>query len=131
MAAISPALSGKVGLVTGGASGIGSAIVRGFARQKSTVGFFDSKQEAGMSLSRELSGQGLAAYFQHVDLTDIPALRAGVADACKAHGPIAILINNAAHDERHPTEEGTPEYGEDRIAVNLSHQFYAAQASLP
>lgn len=131
MAAIYPDLAGKVVLVTGGASGIGAAIVRVFARQKSTVVFFDINEEAGMGLSRELSGQGLAAYFQRVDLTDIPALRAGVADACKAHGPTAILINNAAHDERHPTEEVTPEYWDDRIAVNLKHQFFAAQAVLP
>jgi D-xylose 1-dehydrogenase len=131
MAAIYPDLAGKVILVTGGASGIGAAIVRVFARQKSTVVFFDINEEAGMGLSRELSGQGLAAYFQRVDLTDIPALRAGVADACKAHGPTAILINNAAHDERHPTEEVTPEYWDDRIAVNLKHQFFAAQAVLP
>ena len=130
MAAIYPDLAGKVVLVTGGASGIGAAIVRAFARQKSTVVLFDINEEAGMGLSRELSGEGLAAYFQRVDLTDIPALRAGVADACKAHGPTAILINNAAHDERHPTEEVTPEYWDDRIAVNLKHQFFAAQAVL-
>jgi D-xylose 1-dehydrogenase len=131
MAAIYPDLADKVVLVTGGASGIGAAIVRVFARQKSTVVFFDINEEAGMGLSRELSGQGLAAHFQRVDLTDIPALRAGVADAGKAHGPTAILINNAAHDERHPTEEVTPEYWDDRIAVNLKHQFFAAQAVLP
>lgn len=130
MAAIYPDLAGKVVLVTGGASGIGAAIVRVFARQKSTVVLFDINEEAGMGLSRELSGEGLAAYFQRVDLTDIPALRAGVADACTAHGPTAILINNAAHDERHPTEEVTPEYWDDRIAVNLKHQFFAAQAVL-
>jgi NAD(P)-dependent dehydrogenase (short-subunit alcohol dehydrogenase family) len=130
MAAIYPDLAGKVVLVTGGASGIGAAIVRAFARQKSTVVLFDINEEAGMGLSQDLSGQGLAAYFQRVDLTDIPALRAGVADACKAHGPTAILINNAAHDERHPTEEVTPEYWDDRIAVNLKHQFFAAQAVL-
>jgi D-xylose 1-dehydrogenase len=131
MAAIYPDLAGKVVLVTGGASGIGAAIVRHFARQKSTVVFFDIKDEAGIGLARELSGSGLAAHFQHVDLTDIAALRAGVAEACKGHGPIAILINNAAHDERHPTEEVTPEYWDDRIAVNLKHQFFAAQAVLP
>ena len=131
MAASYPDLAGKVVLVTGGASGIGAAIVRAFVRQKSTVVLFDINEEAGIGLSRELSGRGLAAYFQRVDLTDIPALRAGVADACKAHGPTAILINNAAHDERHPTEDVTPEYWDDRIAVNLKHQFFAAQAVLP
>jgi D-xylose 1-dehydrogenase len=131
MAAIYPDLAGKVVLVTGGASGIGEAIVRGFARQKSTVVFFDIAEEAGISLARELSGQGLAAHFAPVDVTDIAALRAGIAEACKVHGPVAILINNAAHDERHVAEEVTPEYWDDRIAVNLKHQFFAAQAVLP
>ena len=131
MAAIYPDLAGKVVLVTGGATGIGAAIVRGFARQKSTVVFFDINAAAGLALARELSGQGLSAHFWHVDLTDIAALRAGVAEASNAHGSIAILDNNAAHDERHNTEEVTPEYWDDRIAVNLKHQFFAAQAVLP
>jgi NAD(P)-dependent dehydrogenase (short-subunit alcohol dehydrogenase family) len=105
--------------------------VRGFARQKSTVVFFDIADKAGMSLARELSGQGLAAHFAHVDVTDIPALRAGIAEGCNVHGPIAILINNAAHDERHAAKQVTPEHWDDRIAVNLKHQFFAAQAVLP
>jgi len=131
MTAIYSDLAGKVVLVTGGASGIGEAIVRRFAHQKSIVLFFDIKVEEGTRLAGELSGQGLSAHFLNVDLTDIAALRAGVADARKAHGPINVLINNAAHDERHPTEEMTPEYWDDRIAVNLKHQFFAAQAVLP
>ncbi|MGH6739049.1 MAG: SDR family NAD(P)-dependent oxidoreductase [Bradyrhizobium sp.] len=131
MAAIYSDLAGKVVLVTGGASGIGEAIVRRFAQQKSIVVFFDIKGEEGTRLARELSGQGLSAHFLNVDLTDITALRAGVADARKAHGPVNVLVNNAAHDERHPTEEMTPEYWDDRVAVNLKHQFFAAQAVLP
>jgi len=131
MAATYSDLAGKVVLVTGGASGIGEAIVRHFAQQKSIVVFFDIKVEEGTRLARELSGQGLGAHFQNVDLTDIAALRAGVADARKACGPINVLVNNAAHDERHPAEEMTPEYWDDRIAVNLKHQFFAAQAVLP
>jgi NAD(P)-dependent dehydrogenase (short-subunit alcohol dehydrogenase family) len=131
MVAIYPDLAGKVVLVTGGASGIGEAIVRGFARQKSTVVFFDIAERAGISLARALSDEGLACHFAHVDLTDISALRAGVVQARNLHGPVAILINNAAHDERHATEEVSPEYWDDRIAVNLKHQFFAAQAVLP
>ena len=131
MAAIYSDLAGKIVLVTGGASGIGEAIVRRFAQQNSIVVFFDIKIEEGTRLARELSGQGLSAHFLNVDLTDIAALRAGVADARKAHGPINVLVNNAAHDERHPTEQMTPEYWDDRIAVNLKHQFFAAQAVLP
>jgi NAD(P)-dependent dehydrogenase (short-subunit alcohol dehydrogenase family) len=131
MAAIYSDLAGKVVLVTGGASGIGEAIVRRFAEQKSIVVFFDIKAEEGARLARELSSRSFGAHFMNVDLTDIAALRAGVADARKVHGPVNILVNNAAHDERHPTEEMTPEYWDDRIAVNLKHQFFAAQAVLP
>ena len=131
MGAIYSDLAEKVVLVTGGASGIGEAIVRRFAQQKSTVVFFDIKVEEGHRLARELSAEGLSAHFLSVDVTDIPALRAGIADARKAHGPINVLINNAAHDERHSTEEMTPEYWDDRVAVNLKHCFFAAQAVLP
>lgn len=130
MAATYSDLAGKVVLVTGGASGIGEAIVRRFAQQKSIVVFFDIKVEEGARLARELADLGLSAHFLKVDLTDIAALRAGVSDARKAHGPVNVLVNNAAHDERHPTEEMTPEYWDDRIAVNLKHQFFAAQAVL-
>ena len=48
-----------------------------------------------------------------------------------AFGPIRVLINNAAHDERHATPDVTPELFDERIAVNLRHQFFAAQAVLP
>jgi D-xylose 1-dehydrogenase len=131
MPAIYSDLAGKVVLITGGASGIGEAIVRRFAQQKSVVVFFDIKVEEGTRLARELSDQDLSAHFLNVDLTDIAALRGGVAEARKAHGPVNVLVNNAAHDERHPTEEMTPEYWDDRIVVNLKHQFFAAQAVLP
>ena len=131
MAAIYTDLAGKVVLVTGGASGIGEAIVRRFATQNSIVVFFDIKVEDGARLARELTSDGLHAHFMKVDLTDITGLRASIADARKAHGPINVLVNNAAHDERHRTEDMTPEYWDDRIAINLKHCFFAAQAVLP
>lgn len=131
MTAVYPDLAGKVVLVTGGASGIGAAISRRFAEQGSIVILFDIQGAAGETLAAELSAAGLSAHFHEVDLTNIPALQAGVQRARQAHGPIQILINNAAHDERHPTETVTPEYWDDRIAVNLKHQFFAAQAVLP
>ena len=59
------------------------------------------------------------------------ALRRGVATGRDACGPITVLVNNAAHDERHRTEDVTPEYWDNRVAVNLRHQFFAAQAVLP
>ena len=128
MAASYPDLAGKVVLVTGGASGIGEAIVRRFAGQGARVGFLDIKDEDGRALAAEL---GTDVRFVHADLTDIAALRAAVAEVRAAFGPVAVLVNNAAHDERHRTEDVTPEYWDGRVAVNLRHQFFAAQAVLP
>ncbi len=131
MAATYSDLEGKVVLVTGGGSGIGEAIVRRFAEQKSKVAFIDIARDASEKLVRELTGHGLDVRFEHADLTDITALRNAVGRIRDRLGPIQILVNNAAHDERHPTPEVTPEYWDDRIAVNLKHQFFAAQAVLP
>jgi NAD(P)-dependent dehydrogenase (short-subunit alcohol dehydrogenase family) len=131
MTAIYPDLAGKVVLITGGASGIGEAIVRAFAGQKSIVAFFDIKKSEGMALANELTRQGQSAHFRALDLTDTEALRTGIAEVKQTLGSISILINNAANDERHPTESVTPEFWDDRIAVNLKHQFFAAQAVLP
>ena len=128
MAATYPDLAGKTVLITGGASGIGEAIVRRFAAQGSRVGFLDINDAAGEALATELGGD---VRYVRADLTDIPALRAGVAAVRDAFGPITILVNNAAHDERHRTEDVTPEYWDNRVAVNLRHQFFTAQAVLP
>jgi NAD(P)-dependent dehydrogenase (short-subunit alcohol dehydrogenase family) len=131
MAAIYPDLEGKSVLITGGASGIGASIVRGFARQKAKVGFLDIAREPATRLVEELTATGATVYFEHCDLTDIPALRSAIARIRANIGPVSVLVNNAAHDERHATETVTPEYWDDRIAVNLKHQFFAAQAVLP
>jgi NAD(P)-dependent dehydrogenase (short-subunit alcohol dehydrogenase family) len=131
MAATYSDLAGRTVLVTGGGSGIGEAIVRRFAQQKSRVAFIDIARAASEKLATELAGQGFDVRFEHADLTDIAALRAAVVRIREANGPIQVLVNNAAHDERHPTPEVTPEYWDDRIAVNLKHQFFAAQAVLP
>ena len=131
MAATYPDLAGKVVVVTGGASGIGEAIVRRFAAQRSRVGFLDIKDTEGAALAAELCEAGGDVRYVHADLTNIPELRAGIAELRNALGPVAILVNNAAHDERHRTEDVTPEYWDNRVAVNLRHQFFAAQAVLP
>jgi D-xylose 1-dehydrogenase len=122
-------LAGKVVLVTGGGSGIGEAIVRRFAQQNSKVAFIDIKES--QALADELGGKGGTVRFEKADLTDIGALRAAIERIREAFGPVQILVNNAAHDERHPTPDVTPEYWDDRIAVNVKHQFFAAQAVLP
>jgi D-xylose 1-dehydrogenase len=129
--AIYPDIEGKSVVVTGGGSGIGEAIVRAFARQKAKIGFIDIADNASRKLARELGDGGATVHFENRDLADIAALREGIDAIREAHGPITILVNNAAHDERHKTEEVTPEYWDNRMAVNLKHQFFAAQAVLP
>lgn len=131
MAAIYPDLEGKVVLVTGGGSGIGEAIVKAFAAQKCKVAFIDIARAASEKLVDAMSAGGQPVHFEHTDLRDIAALRASIARIRERLGPVDVLINNAAHDERHPTPDVTPEFWDDRIAVNLRHQFFAAQAVLP
>jgi NAD(P)-dependent dehydrogenase (short-subunit alcohol dehydrogenase family) len=129
--AIYPDLEGRQVLVTGGGSGIGAAIVRAFARQRAHVGFIDVKRAESEALVAELRAGGATASFAEADITDIAALRAAIAALRAELGTFAVLVNNAAHDERHRTEDVTPEYWDQRIAVNLKHQFFAAQAVLP
>jgi len=131
MAAIYPDLADKVVLVTGGAAGIGEFIVRAFAAQKAVVAFVDIQKERGESLAAELTAQSQRVHFAPVDVTDTAALQKAIGDLAAKLGPIGVLINNAAHDERHATDTVTSEYWDDRIAVNLKHQFFAAQAVLP
>jgi NAD(P)-dependent dehydrogenase (short-subunit alcohol dehydrogenase family) len=126
-----PDLSGKTVLVTGGATGIGEALVRAFAAQGAKVGFLDLDGGAGIRLADELRQTGAQIAFHRLDLRDVQALRDGIAQVRAALGPIGVLVNNAANDERHATEDVTPEYFDDRIAVNLKHQFFASQAVLP
>jgi D-xylose 1-dehydrogenase len=129
--AIYPDLADKTVIITGGGSGIGEAIVRRFAAQGSKTAFIDIKETESRALAQELHEQGHRVHFEPADLTDIAALRAAVGRIRGAFGPVQILINNAAHDQRHATLEVTPEFWDERIAVNLKHQFFAAQAVLP
>jgi len=131
MAAIYTDLEGKVVLVTGGGSGIGEAITREFAKQKAKVAFIDIAVEASKALVSALAAEGQHVHFEQCDITDISALKRAIAAIKTKLGPIQVLINNAAHDERHATESVTEAMWDSRIAVNLKHQFFAAQAVLP
>jgi len=127
-----PSLAGKVVLITGGATGIGAAFVEHFFDQGAKVAFFDIDTDAGEALADQL-GADLAdgqfrPMFLRVDLTNIDALRKGIADVRTTLGPIGVLVNNAANDKRHKIEDVTPESYDAGIAVNIRHQFFAAQA---
>jgi D-xylose 1-dehydrogenase len=123
--AVYPSLAGKTVVITGGGSGIGEEIVAGFARQKSRVFFLDVATAESQALVAKL---GNGTRFLQCDVTDTTALRKALADIEAAAGPVAVLVNNAANDDRHNFEDVTPEYWQQRIDVNLKHLFFAAQA---
>ena len=124
--AIYPSLKGKRVLVTGGGSGIGAGIVQAFASQGCDVAFIDING----SESEELAASS-GAKFLRVDLTDVPATRAAIEQLTKDGGSIDVLVNNAANDDRHEIEDVTEDYWNDRLNVNLKHQFFCAQAVAP
>ena len=130
--AIYPSLRDRVVFLTGGASGIGAAEVAAFAAQGARVAFVDIADDAAAEVVAKARAAGHPEpFFQHCDLTDIAALRASVARAGERLGPITVLVNNAANDQRHRWEDVTPEYWDERLAVNLRHQFFAIQAVAP
>ncbi|SPH24724.1 Sulfoquinovose 1-dehydrogenase [Defluviimonas aquaemixtae] len=126
--AIYPSLEGRSVLVTGGASGIGAEIVKAFAAQGARVGFLDFNQDASAALVDELQGD---AQFEICDLRDIDAMRAAIASLRGRIGPVQVLVNNAARDDRHDWREVTPEYWDERYATNLRHMFFAIQSVAP
>jgi NAD(P)-dependent dehydrogenase (short-subunit alcohol dehydrogenase family) len=116
-------------LITGGASGIGAALAEGFLRQRARVAFVDVAREAGEGLAARLeAATGTRPLFIAADLRDIGAIRAAVDRACRAHGPVAVLVNNAALDDRHEIESVTEQFWDDNQAVNLRPHFFTAQA---
>jgi len=125
--AVYPSLSGKTVVITGGGSGIGEVIVEGFARQKSRVFFLDVATQESQALAARLGG----VHYVHCDVTDIAALQKAIAGIEAQAGPVSVLVNNAANDDRHRFEEVTAAYWDQRIAVNLRHLFFATQAATP
>jgi NAD(P)-dependent dehydrogenase (short-subunit alcohol dehydrogenase family) len=127
-----PSLRDRVVFVTGGGSGIGAEEVRQFARQGAKVAFVDIADDPSRALVETLRSEGHhTPLYQHCDLKDIPALQAAIARAAATLGPVSVLVNNAANDQRHAWEEVTVEYWDERQATNLRHQFFAIQAIAP
>ncbi|HKF73560.1 MAG TPA: SDR family oxidoreductase [Stellaceae bacterium] len=124
-----PSLRERRVLVTGGASGIGASIVEHFAAQGARVGFIDLDAEAAERLTASLGERRGHAVFARADLCDIAALRRAVDDLrTRLGGAFNVLVNNAARDDRHKIDAVTPDYWDERMATNLRHQFFAAQA---
>ena len=122
-----PSLIDKVVFITGGGSGIGAAMVEAFVAQKANVAFVDIQAEPSKALAARLGASGPAPLFEHCDITDVAALEAAMEEVRQRLGPIAVLINNAANDEREDVDEVSEEDWDRAIALNLKHQFFAAQ----
>ena len=126
-----PSLAGRTVIVTGGASGIGAAFVRGFAANAARVAFLDIQEEAAIALAEEIDQQTEKPLFVPCDLTDIDALHAALAKIRAALGPAAVLVNSAANDQRFDFTAITPAEFDQVMSVNLRHVFFAAQAIVP
>jgi NAD(P)-dependent dehydrogenase (short-subunit alcohol dehydrogenase family) len=123
-----PSLEGRSVFVSGGASGIGAGFVEHFALQGARVGFVDIDTEAALALQARLERGGARdVHFEACDVTDTPRLRQAMGMLRQRIGPIQVLVNNAANDQRHLIEETTPESWDSGVAINLKHYFFAAQ----
>jgi len=127
-----PSLRDRVVVVSGGASGIGEAIVEAFAMQHAQVAFLDIQDAAGDLLVHKIDSAGFTPpVYRHCDLRDIAAINASVEGILNRFNTVDVLVNNAGNDSRHSIEEVTSDYWDQAMAVNLKHQFFMAQAVIP
>jgi len=127
-----PSLRHRVIIVTGGATGIGEAIVEAFAMQNAQVAFLDIQAEAAEQVTNRLTSSGATVpVYYHCDLTDIAQVQHTVQTILHRFHTVDILVNNAGNDARHTIAEVTSAYWDQAIAVNLKHQFFMAQAVIP
>ena len=129
--AIYPSLQGKNVIISGGGSGIGEGLVEGFVRQGAKVAFVDVQDEPSKALCERLSSAAHQPIYALCDITDTDRYSAQIADFIAELGGCDVLLNNAANDDRHEVLDVTPEYWDQRMAVNLKHQFFAAKAVVP
>ena len=132
LSAVYPELQDRRVIITGGATGIGAGLVEAFVAQSAQVVFVDIQDDEGEALAARLTnGARHAPVYRHLDLTDIDAVSAGIVGMVGDLGGVDILINNAANDDRHAIEDVTSAFWDERMNVNLRHQFFAAQAVVP
>jgi NAD(P)-dependent dehydrogenase (short-subunit alcohol dehydrogenase family) len=117
----------RVVFITGGGTGIGAAMVEAFVAQGASVAFADIAHEESHTLVERLAGGPQRPLFLPCDLTNLAELEAAMEETRQRLGPIAALINNAANDQRQDADEVTEEDWDRTMAVNLKHQFFAAQ----
>lgn len=121
-------LHDKAVVITGGANGIGRAMVCHFVDQGARVHFCDVDSDAGKSLEMET---GKRAIFSRVDLTREKEVRRWIDKIAKAEQTIDVLINNAARDPRIEIEQMTMKEWDDIFALNIRSFIIATQAVVP
>ena len=127
-----PSLRDRVILVTGGATGIGEALVEAFAMQDAHVAFPDIQDEAAEKLTKRLTLDGaIVPVYYHCDLTNIGEVHHTIQIILGRFHTVDVLVNNAGNDTRHKIAEVTSAYWDQAIAVNLKHQFFMSQAVIP
>jgi NAD(P)-dependent dehydrogenase (short-subunit alcohol dehydrogenase family) len=126
-----PSLNDASVIVTGGASGIGADIVRGFAAQGAKVAIIDIDEDSGTSLAAELANCTTPPRFICADLVKFEAFDDLVKDISGSHGAPTILVNNASHDQRHEIGSVTREEWDWSLSINLGHFLFMSQAVIP
>lgn len=119
-------LSGKSVYITGGGSGIGAALTDGFMAQGASVAFI-GRSDASAFVAEMKEKHGFAPMFLQGDVSDTDQLAGTMRQAASANGPVDVLINNAANDQRHTLDEVTPEFWDRMQSVNLRAYFFACQ----
>ena len=125
--AVFPDLKDQSVFITGGGSGIGAYLTEGFLQQGAKVSFVQRSDSTAFCDEMEAK-HGTRPFAQTCDISDIALLKSCLSNAADQHGPITILINNAANDKRHSTEEVTEEFWAWSQAINLKSYFFACQA---
>jgi NAD(P)-dependent dehydrogenase (short-subunit alcohol dehydrogenase family) len=125
--AIYPSLKDRHVVITGGATGIGEGLVTAFAAQGARVSFCDIQDAEAQALVGKLAGSAHKPAYHRCDLFDLKA----VADFFQKIGPVDVLVNNAGNDDRHSLDDLTPDYWDNRIAINLRHMLFAVKAVVP
>ena len=120
-------LAGKSVFITGGGSGIGASLTEGFLEQGAKVAFVQRSDSTAFCDDMEQK-HGARPLFIPCDITDIPALDAAIQQASQAHGPIQVLVNNAANDHRHKVEDVTEDFWDWSQSINLKAYFFACQS---
>jgi NAD(P)-dependent dehydrogenase (short-subunit alcohol dehydrogenase family) len=121
-------LAGASVFITGGGNGIGATLTDGFLAQGAKVAFV-GRSDAAPFVAQMAEKHGVAPLFIRCDITDIPALQDAIAQAATAHGPLRVLVNNAANDTRFDADTITEQDWDASQAVNLKAYFFACQAA--